>query len=277
MKKEKKVLFILICFNLFAWTTLYNLTTSNLLEVNFLDIGQGDSIFIQTPHRYKILIDGGPTGLVLEKLGGLMNFWDKKIDLVILTHPDHDHIGGLIEVLKKYNVDLVLWNGLLKDNGECQEWVGLLSEEADNQLVLAGNKIILSDSYFNVLYPFDLENIKNFNESSITLRFIFEDNSFLFTGDIYSANEKEIIEKGFELQSDVLKVGHHGSKTSSSELFILEVNPNIAIISAGRDNSYGHPHSQVLEILNKYDIKILRTDLSGDIQLISNGEKIKIN
>jgi len=278
---KKVFLIFLFCANIFAWSVVYDLNQVQALQVNFFDVGQGDSIFIETPYGYQVLIDGGPTDIVLEKLGGVMNFWDKSIDVVVLTHPDHDHIAGLIEVLKKYEVGFVLWNGLLKETGESDEWERLLQENiVDSKIIFSGYKINTPMVTFDVLFPFEsLEGIemKNANNSSIVLSVAFEDTSFLLTGDIESSTEKEIIEKGDLISVDVLKVAHHGSKTSSSEEFIEIVNPSIAIISVGEDNSYNHPHPTVLELLDKYDINILRTDLVGDIKIISDGENIKIN
>ena len=278
---RKLFLIFLFCANIFAWSVVYDLNQVQPFEVNFFDIGQGDSIFIQTPYGYQVLIDGGPTGVVLEKLGGVMNFWDKSIDVVVLTHPDHDHIAGLIEVLKKYKVDFVLWNGSLKETGEFKEWERLLREESvESKIVSSGFQISSPMVTFDVLYPFEsLEGIKmdNANNGSIVLRSVFKDTSFLLTGDIESCVEKEIIEKKNVISSDILKIGHHGSKTSSSEEFVKMVNPSVAVISVGANNTYNHPSFSVLELLNKYDISILRTDLIGDLKIVSDGENIKIN
>ena len=278
---KKLLLIFLFCANIFAWSVVYDLNQVQALQVNFFDIGQGDSIFIETPYGYQVLIDGGPTDVVLEKLGGVMNFWDKSIDVIVLTHPDHDHIAGLIEVLKKYEVGLVLWNGLLKETGESDEWERLLQEESiKSKIIFSGYKINTPMVVFDVLYPFEnLESaeVKNANNSSIVLNVVFGDTSFLLTGDIESVIEKEIIKNGNLVNVNVLKVAHHGSKTSSLEEFIKIADPSIAVISVGENNSYNHPHPTVLELLNKYDINILRTDLVGDIKIISDGENIKIN
>ena len=274
-------LIFLLCANIFAWSVVYDLNQVEPLQVNFFDIGQGDSIFIQTPRGYQILIDGGPTDAVLESLGNVMNFWDKSIDVVVLTHPDHDHIAGLIEVLKKYKVDIVLWNGVLKETGESDEWERLLQEESiESKIIFSGHQIITPMVSLDVLHPFEsLENIriKNVNNSSIVIRVVFEDTSFLLTGDIDGSIEREILEKENLINSDVLKIAHHGSKISSSEEFVKRVNPVIAVISVGENNSYNHPYPTVLELLDKYDISILRTDLIGDIRIISDGKNIKIN
>ena len=279
--KKKVFLIFLFCINIFAWSMVYDLNQVEPLQVNFFDVGQGDSIFIQTPYGYQILIDGGSTGAVLEKLGSVMNFWDKSIDVVVLTHSDHDHIAGLIEVLKKYRVDVVLWNGVLKETGESDEWKRLLQKESiESKIVFSGYQISTPMVSLDVLHPFEnLENtkMKNVNNSSVVIRVIFEETSFLLTGDIDSSIEKEIIEKENLINSDVLKIAHHGSKTSSSEEFVKIVNPAIAVISVGENNSYNHPYPAVLELLDKYDISILRTDLIGDIRIISDGKIIKIN
>ncbi len=279
--KKKKILLILVCFNLLAWSVVFDLINVGNLEVNVFDIGQGDSIFIETPNKYQILVDGGPNNKVLEKLGGVMKPWDKTIDLIVLTHPDHDHIAGLIEVLKNYKVDYVVWNGLLKDNGECNEWKEILdSYDIENRIVSSKNKIETPKVHFDLLYPFKKyknEEVKDFNDTSIVLRLSYDKNSFLLMGDLSKSKEEKLIEKNIELSSDVLKVGHHGSKTSSGDDFIQKVDPEIGIISAGKDNRYNHPSPEVLEVLNKYDIKVLRTDLNRDIKIISNGENININ
>ena len=275
------ILGTLFIFNIAAWAVVYDLTKSRPLEVNFFDVGQGDSIFIETPEGYQVLIDGGPDDTVLDKLGPEMPFWDRDLDLVVLTHPDHDHIAGLIEVLKRYEVENILWTGVLKDTGEYEEWKRIVSEENANVFIArAGQKIMTQDLYVDVLYPVEnLEDkeVSSVNNTSVALLLAFGNNSFLFTGDLYQSAEHKILDNGFQEDVDVLKVGHHGSKTSSSERFIEETNPEIAVISAGLDNKYGHPDEEVLEILKKYDIKVLRTDLDGDIKIFSDGENLIIN
>ncbi|XOB46203.1 MAG: ComEC/Rec2 family competence protein [Candidatus Nealsonbacteria bacterium] len=284
IEKDKKLIFwilvTLFCVNIFAWSVVYDLNKPQFLEVSFFDVGQGDAIFIETPNNYQILIDGGPTSAVLEKLGKEMPFWDRTIDLIVLTHPEHDHIAGLLEVLKRYKVDFILWSGVLKDTGEYKEWKKLIEDEdVKTKIAKIGQKILTPKIFFDVLYPFeDLEGkeVKNTNNTSIALRLVFNNNSFIFTGDLYKSIEKKLVDRELYLNSDVLKVGHHGSKTSTSEKFLEEVNPEITVISVGKENSYGHPHPEVLDILDKYDIKVLRTDRDGDIKIFSDGENLKI-
>ena len=281
---KKPVLVILgaLCgLNILAWLAVWDLSQDNL-TVNFFDVGQGDSIFIETPDRQQILIDGGPTSIILERLGQDMPFWDRTIDWLILTHPEHDHLAGLLEVLKNYQVENILWTGVVRDTAEFREWQKLIQEEgAEIFIAKAGQRIVwdaIPDSegshprQFDILYPFESvagEEMENSNNTSIVLRLVFGETSFLFTGDSTQAVEKKILQD--TVDSDVLKVAHHGSKSSSAEEFIAKVSPKIAVISAGKDNSYGHPSEQTLAILEKYGINIFRTDLQGDIKIISNG------
>jgi len=279
MNKNLILSFLLIC-NVFSWLVVYDLNRPQFLEVIFFDIGQGDSIFIKTPGNYQILIDGGPTNVILDKLGKEMDFWNRRIDLIILTHPEHDHVAGLIEVLKRYEVENIVWTGILKDTAEYKEWVKLIEDEDSNiKIVQAGQRIITPDLFFQILYPLENlkgQDVKNTNNTSIINRLVFNNTSFLFLGDAYKSVERKLVNNGTYLDSDILKIGHHGSKTSTSKELLESTNPQIAVISAGKDNRYGHPHEQVLEILNDYGIRVLRTDEIGDIKIISDGDKIKI-
>ena len=276
--KKKSVLIILgilVGFNVLAWIGVFQLSQANL-EVTFFDVGQGDSIFIETPSGHQILIDGGPTSVVLEKLGKEMPFWDRTIDLVVLTHPEHDHYGGLLEVLKRYKVENILWTGVLRDTAEYEKWQKLIQEESVEIFIAqAGQQIEGGETSISILWPvesLDGQSVSNTNNTSIVARLVFGESSFLFTGDIYQSVERKLLNQVKQrLESDVLKVGHHGSKTSSAEEFIEKVAPEIAVIQAGRDNSYGHPHEITLATLEKYGINILRTDLDGDIKIISDG------
>lgn len=271
---------VLLSLNIFALVAVYDLSRPQLLEVVFFDIGQGDSIFIETPQGHQILIDGGPDSTILKKLGEEMPFWDRAIDLIILTHPSADHLNGLLMVLERYQVNQILWSGIEVDTFGYQQWMKLIAEEnADIFIARSGQKIKMGKNvYLDILHP--AENLKGqkikgrkaINNTSIVSRLVFGQNSFLFTADIEKRAEQELINRGVYLNSAVLKVAHQGSKTSSSEEFLAAVSPEIAIISVGKDNRYGHPHQETLEILEKYDIKILRTDLDGDIRIISDGK-----
>jgi len=275
------VLTVLFCLNLVAWVVVYDLVKPQPLEVVFFDVGQGDSIFIETPNGVQVLIDGGPTSVILEKLAEEMPFYDRTIDLIILTHPEHDHYFGLFEVLKRYEVKNILWTVIIRDTAEYQEWIRLIEEEgAEVGVVEAGQKIVLSEKiYLSILHPFEnLENqkVKNANDTSIVASLFFGNVSFLFTGDIGKKVEARLVEQGIDLDSDVLKVCHHGSKTSSSLEFLEAVSPEVAVIQVGKDNSYGHPHPEVLARLEEFGIQVLRTDINGDIKIISDGNNFKL-
>ena len=273
---------LIFFFNIIVWKGVFELNKSTFLEVNFFDVGQGDSIFIETPKRQQILIDAGPGSIILEKLSKEMPFWDRPIDLIILTHPEKDHLAGLIEVLKSYTVENILWTGVKRDTSEAREWEKLIKEEGAKIFIArADQKITWQEGEKNsieVLYPFENFNgkvIENSNNTSVVAKLIFGGISFLFTGDIQRAVEKELTEKGGALDSDVLKLAHHGSKTSSSEEFLGKVTPEIVVIQVGKDNQYGHPHQEVLERLKKYGIKVLRTDKDSDIKIISDSKNFK--
>lgn len=264
---------ILFLLNIFAWQEVFYLVSQNNLKVYFLDVGQGDSIFIETPQLHQILIDGGPDSTVLEKLQKLMPLADRTIDLVILTHPEKDHMQGLIEVLQRYKVNYILWTGVVRDTPEYQKWVEVLMEEQEQGakiiIVKSGQTVKAGKVKIDILYPFENlagKELKDSNDSSIVSRLVFDENKFLFTGDISSKAEKNIVSQEVNLQSDVLKVSHHGSKYSTSDLFLENVNPEIAVISVGK-NSYGHPTPETLQRLENFGIKVLRTDLDGDIKI----------
>lgn len=284
-KEIKKFIFFifggLIIFNILAWLAVGELAKPHFLEVNFFDVGQGDAIFIEDPHGHQILIDGGSTSTVLGKLAKEMPFWDKSLDLIVLTHPERDHMAGLIEVLKRYRIDYILWTGVIRDTSEYKAWrEEIAKEKAVIKIAKAGQKVKLGkNTELDILYPLEKlegQEAKNSNDTSIVSRLVFNQDSFLFTGDADKSVEENLLAENVEIDSDVLKVGHHGSKTSTTEKFVAEVSPEFAIIPVGKKNTYGHPTNEVLERLKKYDTKILRTDLNGDIKIISDGKNLKL-
>lgn len=275
---------ILLLSNVFAWKEVFALAGPHYLKVNVLDIGQGDSIFIETPEMHQILIDGGPDSSVLARLQDRMPFWDKNLDVVILTHPDKDHVMGLLHVLAKYKVDYILWTGIARSGQTYQEWLKLLAvaEKNGTKIIKAkiGQEILSGEAIITTLHPFEDLTGQNFketsNDTSIFSRLTYGTHSFLFTGDASSKTERYLIDNNVSLASDVLKVGHHGSRFSTSEEFLQAVNPEIAAISVGGKNTYGHPTQEVLQKLEKFGITIFRTDQMGDIEILSDGKNINI-
>jgi len=269
----------LVVGNILAWKIVFDLSKPEFLEVNFFDI-PGEAILVQTPERNQILIDGGLDSKILEKLSKEIPFWDREIELLILTHPDIDHLGGLLEVLKRYRVKNIIWTGIVKKGTGYEEWKKLIEKEkAKIEIAKAGKRVFCQDCQweFKIFSPLlSLEGIefKESNDTSVGGKFIFSKTSFLFTGDLSQTAEEKVLTRDFSLKSEILKVAHHGSKTSTSEKFLEKVSPQIAIICVDKNNKHGHPHQEVLDRLRKNGVKILRTDLNGDIKIISDGEKI---
>ncbi|MEK7659425.1 MAG: ComEC/Rec2 family competence protein [Patescibacteria group bacterium] len=243
------------------------------LKVYFFDVGQGDSIFIETEEKKQILIDGGPDNKVVQKLSEAMPFWDRTIDLVILTHSDKDHILGLIEVLKRYRVKGIIETGIECGKAECLAWKELKEKEkAPVIFVKLGDSLVLDENTkILILNPFvDMagEKISKANNSSIVAKLIYGGYSILLTGDIEKQIEEKLVLAGVDIDSDYLKIPHHGSKTSTTEEFLKKTSPLLAFISLGKNNSYGHPHKIVIDRLEKRNIKYYRTDELGTILLI---------
>jgi competence protein ComEC len=273
------ILGILFLIAVLIWLAVFSLENQKL-EIIFFDIGQGDSILINTKNNPQILIDGGPNNSVVDKLGEILPFYDKKIELIILTHPDKDHISGLVEVVKRYKADKILTTGIECSTEVCQ----ILSEQIQKkkipvEIAQAGQIISIDNNIFlGILNPLENlsgKNVKNKNDTSIVAKLIAGENSVLLTGDITSKTEENLIENNFNLQSDFLKIAHHGSKYSTSENFLNGVSPKAAIISVGK-NSWGMPTKEVLEKLDKSKIKAYRTDIDGDVKIVFEGNNFKI-
>ena len=277
-KIKYQILGLLLVAAILIWLAVFSQPRAGLLEVDFFDVGQGDAIFIETPKGYQVLIDGGPDASVLEKLGQEMPFYDRSIDLIILTHPEADHITGLIEVLKNYQIGQILENGFKRETAGYKEWQRLIKEKnIPVKITQAGQVVNLSQGIkIRILWP-DKTAVNSSPESSnnisVVSQLIYGQREFLFTGDIEKQVELNLAVAGIDLESDVLKAAHHGSKTSTNQLFLEKVNPNIAVISAGDKNPYGHPHQEVLERLK--NVKTYRTDQNGNIEILTNGQWFK--
>lgn len=240
------------------------------MKVIFFDVGQGDSILISQGAN-QILIDGGKDGkLLLAKLGRYLPFWDRKIEVVIETHPDADHIGGLIDVFRAYDVATVVKTRMTSDS---QTFKTLEDEIGKEELEIVeaklGNKIIFPNGDIEeIIFPFNsLVNSlsADTNATSVVTKLSTGENKFLFTGDLPIEQENEILANNIDIMANFLKVGHHGSRYSSGEKFLDAVKPQQALISVGKNNTYGHPNQEVLQRLLSRKIKIYRTDEVGDI------------
>ncbi len=288
---KQKIIIGIIGLNILIALFVFSIINQGAeLEVVFFDIGQGSAIFIQTPKRSQVLIDGGPDSLlILEHLAREMPFWDRSINIIISTHSSVDHLTGLIEVLDRYKIDKIIWTGMFSDSLTHQQFKERLkrAEQRGTEIIIAqfGQKFLLEQEiYFKILNP--LVKLKgadpiNHNNNSIVIRLVFNEISFLLTSDIEKEREltlvqkQEVLGQNF-LSADILKIPHHGSDTSSSIEFLQAVEPDIAIIQVGKDNRYNHPHQNVIDRLNKEEIDIFRTDINGTVKIISDGNRYEI-
>ncbi len=263
-----------------VWSSVASRPDDNL-HVYFLDVGQGDATLIRTPGGDDILVDGGPDESVLSEIGSVLPFWDRKIELVILTHPDSDHVGGLTPVLERYAVDEVWKTGVNYQSAIYADFLRLIDE---NQIkfsdVSQGERRIFDERVsLEVLAPLNSlvgKSVKDTNITSLVCRLDFEGKSFLFTGDAPSEVENSLIKQNANLKADVLKVSHHGSRSATSEEFLELVLPQIAVISCGKDNRFNHPHQEVLERLALISAQVYRTDQIGRMEMIVEDTELRI-
>lgn len=283
----KKKIFILIymlftsVFIICCKHTNINLENlSNNMNVHFINVGQGDSILIQVNNK-NLLIDSGPKESKKNLISYLNDLNIKKIDFLIATHPHEDHIGNMDEVIKKYDIKAFYSPKVTTTTKSFESMIDALKSKnlKINILKSGPTSIDLGENTtISILSPnkdkYISGNTENINNYSPVILIKFGENKFLFTGDAEKEVEKDILSSNVDIKADVLKVGHHGSSTSTSEEFLNAVNPSIAVICVGEDNSYGHPHKETLTLLNSKKIKTLRTDLNGNIVLSSDGKSI---
>jgi len=278
------LLIVLIVFG-FQDNPIFQLDNNGLsaeksLAVDFLDVGQGDAIYIRTPDNVDVLIDGGPDNSILNELGEVMPFWDKEIDLMILTHPHSDHVAGLVEVLRRYKVKKVLYTCVVHTAPDYLAWLKEIKDQKiPLEIVDKKSEIMIGSSVeLELLYPqksFLNQRVENLNNSSIVAQLVYDETSFLFTGDAEREVEEELFSiDSIFLDSDVLKVGHHGSESSSSLEFLSAVSPTLAVIQVGEGNSFNHPHGETLYSLKNLLTTVYRTDTQGRISMISDGQNV---
>lgn len=290
------VLGLLFVATLLVWYAVAAEDRGGKLTVAFLNIGQGDGIFIESPTGNQMMIDGGGGPIVLRELGSVMPFYDRTIDALMVSNPDKDHMGGFLDILDSFKVAAVIEPGTVGASAEYKTFERLIGEENPSTrnggvlplgkgelpkriIARRGQRIDLGGgTYFDVLFP-DRDGVSGMttNEGSIMGRLVYGNTSVMFTGDAPQNIEHYLTSlDGKNLQSDVLKVGHHGSRTSSSPEFVGYVSPTYAVISDGVANKYGHPHQETLDTLNQFGIHILRTDLQGRVVMESDGETISV-
>ncbi len=280
----KWALFPLLLVAILVWIAAIT-TPDSKLHVFFLDVGQGDAILIRTPSHHHILIDGGPSPeAITTELGSRLPFWGRTIDLVVLTHPHDDHIAGLVEVLRRYEVKQVLeYNAtsLGFHSSTYDEWLKLIEEKGIKRTIArAGQRIELGAGiWLDILHPpaeLLQDTDSDIDNNGIVLRLVYGEISFLLTADIYQESEQYLLGQGVELESTVLKVAHHGADTSSSPSFLDAVSPQLAVISVEAENRFGHPHPETMtrltEKLGQDNVYLISE--RGNIELISDGHKL---
>ncbi len=283
---KKSIFLIFIIFFAFGGIFFYQLAKFNdgKLHLVFCDVGQGDAIFIRTSTGSNILVDGGPDDSVLNCLSKHMPFWDKKIQLIILTHPHADHFTGLISVIKRYNVmsydtenveNPGFGTKILQDNLALKNLSAKYLQKGDrltNQsnfslLILWPSADFVQNSTSNS--PSEAKNL-DLNGFSVVQLLSYGSFKALLTGDAGVMVEDKIAKETGKI--DVLKVPHHGSKTGMSDFFLKEISPSLGVISVGAKNLYGHPGQEALTLLRNNNIKILRTDKDGEVEIVSDGK-----
>lgn len=280
--KFLKIILALISCLLCLGAVIWHETRPHDLEIYFFDIGQGDSILIRTPKNQDILIDGGPDDKAVSRLGRTLPFWDRDIELLILTHAHDDHVGGLPDVIKKYEIDRILYDDVFYENPNYDEFKRLIAEKG-----IPAEPTYCGDAFYfdtgvklETLFPFigsDLGSFEDLNDTSIVNRLVYGDIEVMLTGDATKVVEDLLLESGVDVRADILKVGHHGSKYSSSLPWIEAVAPETAVIQCGTGNKFGHPHFITLHNLGNQGIDIYRNDKQGTIKVETDGESAIIS
>ncbi|MEZ4200194.1 MAG: ComEC/Rec2 family competence protein [Candidatus Paceibacterota bacterium] len=282
IKSRLVTVFILLAAALWSWaptTVLEPACHAGQLCVAFLDVGQGDAIFIQSPTGTQMLIDGGRGSAVLRELGAVMSARDRTIDYIVATHPDADHVGGLHDVLERYAIEHVIRT---ENESDTPVWhaveEAIREEGARVTYARRGQRIDLgAGAVAEVFFPEGDMSESESNTASIILKLTYGEHSWLLTGDAPKGIEEYLVlTEGQHLKSTALKVGHHGSRTSTSELFLDEVEPQYAVISSGKDNQYGHPHVEVTDLLFNKHIETYSTAEVGRVTFWSDGTELLV-
>lgn len=271
------VLGILFVLTVFAYYANSVEDRNGVLTVSFLDVGQGDAIFIDAPSGRQVLIDGGPGSSVLRELASVMPWYDRSIDVVVATHPDADHIEGLVSVLERYTVQTILVSSVEGTTALADTFTQKADEEGGGVVVVQRGDVIDlgKGARLEILFPDRSVPRVATNVGCIVARLSYGDTAFMLPCDA-TADVEEYITRldGRSLQADVLKAAHHGSKTSSAAAFVAAVSPAYAVYSRGCDNTYGHPHQEVIATFAQLEVPTLDTCLEGRITFVSDGSSV---
>lgn len=268
---NKKLIIIVIFLGiLFLFSSLF-LPTQNL-RVDFLDIGQGDAILLNLPQGTRILVDAGPDNLVLNRLGEVLPWWEHKIDYVVISHYHADHILGLIELLNKYEVGEVLTTAHQPDDFLYHILVNKLKVKNIPIVFVQIGQVFNFEKDITARVISAESHNKDYNNNSLVLKLNYLQSSILLTGDLTTEIEEKLVKNDFDLQADLLKVAHHGSRYSSSQEFLSKVQPKFCVISVGLDNDFQHPHPEALARLSASGCQIYLTESFGNLSWQSIGQ-----
>jgi competence protein ComEC len=267
--KVSPLVFLLLAGVLFFLGYSYLQPSNASVQLTFLDVGQGDATLAVTPKGQDILIDGGPNDSVVNKLDESIPFYNHKLDAVVLTHPHADHVAGLVAVANKYQINKVYMSGVTHTAPEYLAFLEILKgKNVDVQLVKAGDSLDFGDGIkLDFLFPLTkMENqtVDNLNNSSVVTKLSWGDSSAIFMGDLESEGQDELLASNQNVKANIIKISHHGSKDSVNASFLVAVGPKYAVIPVGKDNKFGHPAREMLELLK--GLIVYRTDYDGDVK-----------
>lgn len=275
---SKWILGFLLVVLLSVWAAVAYAPSDNNLHITTLSVGQGDSILVQTPSHQNVLVDGGPDNSVLSELGEKLPFYNRTLDAVVLTHPHADHLFGLIEIVKRYQVKKIYLTGVSYTTNEYLEFLRLVKEkQIPTSAVKAGDKFNFGETDFTVLWPKeDLteKTVDNLNDSSIVLSVGYQNFKALLLGDLETDFQDQIMANEPLAKHQLIKIAHHGSSNGYNQKLIDQIQPEVAVISVGADNKYGHPAASTISSLEKSNIKTYRTDRDGTLEIVSDGAKL---
>lgn len=271
-------LLVLAAVTVLVWLALVREDRGRMLTVSFLDIGQGDAIFIDAPSGRQVLIDGGPAdGGLLRRLPKVLPWYDRTIDVVMPTHPDADHIAGLIGVLSRYRVSYIVHSDVEGDTATAKELVASMHREGAHDVVAQRGQImdLGKGAYLEVLAPDRSVKGVATNDGCVVTRLVYGKTAFMLPCDAPQSVEKYLVAlDGKALKADVLKAGHHGSRTASAPLFVGFVNPAWVVYSRGCDNVFGHPNQETIDTMTRFGIPVADTCEEGNITYVSDGETV---
>lgn len=267
----------LAAFAALVWYAAFVEDRRGILTLTFLDVGQGDAIFIDAPSGRQMLIDGGPDASVLRELSRVMPWYDRSIDIVVATHPDLDHIGGLFDVLERYRVQTIVLSSVEGSTSASARFVGEVQEETSNVHVGERGQVfdLGKGARLEILFPDRAVPGLETNDGCVIAKLSYGATAFMLPCDTDKNIEQYVARlDGERLRADVLKAAHHGSKTSSLPFFVGHVAPSYAVFSRGCDNSYGHPHQDTIDTFARFGIPTLDTCTEGSITFVSDGQTV---